>query len=96
MRLARMDAHRAGLLAVIPAIALPPLGVASARATTFSGATSSQPLALDAAGELLAVVNRVQHRSAGTGGVHTLTNAADRQKIVSFLSSIDAATPPIP
>ena len=37
----------------------------------------------------------VTHRSAGTAGVDTLTNAADRAKIVRFLRSIDAATVPI-
>ncbi len=42
------------------------------------------------------VMNNVTHRSAGTGGVDTLTNAADRAKLVQFLLSIDAATPPIP
>ena len=42
------------------------------------------------------VLNNVTHRSAGTGGVDTLTNAADRMKIVRFLLSIDAATAPIP
>jgi len=38
----------------------------------------------------------VTHRSAGTGGVDTLTNAADRAKIVRFLESIDAASVPVP
>ena len=42
------------------------------------------------------VLNNVTHRSAGTAGVDTLTNAADRQKITRFLRSIDAATPPVP
>jgi len=42
------------------------------------------------------VLNNVTHRSAGTGGVDTLTSAADRANVVSFLLSIDAATPPIP
>jgi hypothetical protein len=43
-----------------------------------------------------AVLDNVTHRSAGTAGVDTLTNAADRAKIVRFLESIDAATTPIP
>lgn len=43
-----------------------------------------------------AVMLNVTHRSAGTGGVDTLTAAADRAKLVKFLLSIDAATPPIP
>lgn len=42
------------------------------------------------------VMANVTHRSAGTGGVDTLSNAADRAKIVKFLQSIDAATTPIP
>src|SRR5262249_33118016 len=42
------------------------------------------------------VMLNVTHRSAGTGGVDTLTNAADRAKLVKFIRSIDAATPPIP
>ena len=42
------------------------------------------------------VMNNVTHRSAGTGGVDTLSAAADRAKVVQFLLSIDAATPPIP
>jgi hypothetical protein len=31
-----------------------------------------------------------------TGGVDTLSNASDRARVVQFLRSIDAATPPIP
>jgi cytochrome c peroxidase len=42
------------------------------------------------------VLDNVTHRSAGTGGVDTLTNPADRAFIVRFLQSIDAATTPIP
>jgi YVTN family beta-propeller protein len=42
------------------------------------------------------VLNNVTHRSAGTAGVDTLTNAADRDKVVQFLKSIDANTVPIP
>jgi YVTN family beta-propeller protein len=42
------------------------------------------------------VLDNVTHRSAGTGGVDTLTNAADREKVVRFLLSIDASTVPIP
>ncbi len=49
-----------------------------------------------AAATLGAVLNNVTHRSAGTGGVDTLTNAADRIKLERFLRTIDAATPPIP
>lgn len=49
-----------------------------------------------AATSLDQVMNNVTHRSAGTGGVDTLTNAADRARVVKFLLSIDAATVPIP
>lgn len=49
-----------------------------------------------AAPSLDAVMENVTHRSSGTGGVDTLSNAADRAKVVQFVRSIDAATPPIP
>jgi cytochrome c peroxidase len=42
------------------------------------------------------VLNNVTHRSAGTAGVDTLSNAADRAKVVRFLLSIDSSTVPIP
>jgi YVTN family beta-propeller protein len=42
------------------------------------------------------VMANVTHRSAGTGGVDTLSNAADRAKLVKFLRSIDATTPKFP
>src|SRR5207249_12307010 len=47
-----------------------------------------------AANSLLAVLDNVTHRSAGTGGVDTLADTADRQKLVQFLLSIDARTVP--
>jgi hypothetical protein len=49
-----------------------------------------------AANSLDQVLTNVTHRSAGTGGVDTLTNPADRAIVVKFLQSIDAATTPIP
>jgi len=49
-----------------------------------------------AADSLAAVLNNVTHRSAGTGGVDTLTHAADRQRLIDFLLSIDADTAPFP
>jgi hypothetical protein len=49
-----------------------------------------------AADSLAAVLNNVTHRSAGTGGVDTLTNATDRERLVDFLLSIDAGTVPFP
>ncbi len=45
---------------------------------------------------LSCVLDNVTHRSAGTGGVDTLTNLADRQQLVLFLKSIDRITPPFP
>ena len=49
-----------------------------------------------AAASLDEVLNNVTHRSAGTSGVDTLTSPADRDKVVRFLESIDAASAPIP
>jgi YVTN family beta-propeller protein len=49
-----------------------------------------------AAPTLEAVLENVTHRSAGTGGVDTLTNPQDRAKVVIFLKSIDAKTQPFP
>jgi YVTN family beta-propeller protein len=42
------------------------------------------------------VLNNVTHRSAGTGGVDTLSNSVDRQALVGFLESIDEQTTPFP
>lgn len=42
------------------------------------------------------VLANVTHRSAGTGGVDTLTNPQDRAELVRFLESIDATTPHFP
>jgi YVTN family beta-propeller protein len=49
-----------------------------------------------AASTLDDVLQNVAHRSAGTGGVDTLSSAADRASVVQFLRSIDAASQPIP
>jgi hypothetical protein len=49
-----------------------------------------------AAASLTEVLDNVQHRSAGTSGVDTLSSASDRSKVAVFLQSIDAATVPIP
>jgi YVTN family beta-propeller protein len=49
-----------------------------------------------AATSLDQVLNNVTHRSAGTAGVDTLSNAAERAKLVKFLQSIDASTLPFP
>src|SRR5262249_13835014 len=42
------------------------------------------------------VLNNATHRSAGTGGADTLSNSADRAKLVKFLKSIDTKTPTFP
>jgi YVTN family beta-propeller protein len=49
-----------------------------------------------AASSLDQVMDNVAHRASGTGGVDTLSNAADRAKVVKFLLSIDASTVPFP
>jgi uncharacterized protein (TIGR03437 family) len=41
------------------------------------------------------VMQNVIHRSAGTVGIDTLSNAADRAKVIKFVLSIDASTTPI-
>jgi hypothetical protein len=41
-----------------------------------------------------AVLENVTHRSAGTGGVDTLTNPGDRRELVRFIKSIDRKTTP--
>jgi YVTN family beta-propeller protein len=48
------------------------------------------------ANSLAEAMENVAHRSAGTGGVDTLTNPADRQALVRFLRSINKNTPPFP
>jgi hypothetical protein len=37
-------------------------------------------------------LENVTHRSAGTGGVDTLTDPAAREDVVTFLKSIDTKT----
>ena len=48
-----------------------------------------------AANTLEAVLNSVPHRSAGTTGSDTLTDATQRLHLIKFLLSIDRDTPPI-
>jgi YVTN family beta-propeller protein len=43
---------------------------------------------------VLAVLDLVPHRSAGTGGVDMLGSASDREALARFVESIDASTPP--
>jgi YVTN family beta-propeller protein len=42
------------------------------------------------------VMDLAPHRSAGTGGIDTLTSPTDRASLVRFLKSIDASTEPFP
>ena len=42
------------------------------------------------------VLDNVAHRSAGTGGIDTLSNGGDRKALVRFLESIDEGTPTFP
>ena len=44
---------------------------------------------------VVAVLDLVAHRSAGTGGVDMLGNASDREALARFVESIDASTPPL-
>jgi YVTN family beta-propeller protein len=44
---------------------------------------------------ILAVLDLVPHRSAGSGGVDMLTDAGDREALARFVESIDASTRPI-
>ena len=62
--------------------------------TTFSWLTP-KPTHNGSAVSLDEVMENVVHRSAGTGGVDTLSNASDRGRVVQFLLSIDAGTRPI-
>ncbi len=48
------------------------------------------------ANSLKQVVENVAHRSAGTPGADTLSNATKRDQLVKFLRSIDASTAPFP
>jgi cytochrome c peroxidase len=82
----------------VRANAMPPLGadVFNPASLLSIFAFSESFLHNGAQASLDGVLNNVQHRSAGTGGVDTLTNPADRAFIVRFMQSIDAATTPIP
>jgi YVTN family beta-propeller protein len=42
------------------------------------------------------LLENVPHRSAGTGGVDTLSRSRDRDELIKFLLSIDDDTPPFP
>jgi cytochrome c peroxidase len=56
---------------------------------------ASTPYLHSGAAETLGdVLANVTHRSAGSGGIDTLTSASDRTELVRFLSSIDRSTEP--
>ena len=74
----------------------PPLGANGfVPPSLLSTGSFPQTFLRGAAASLAEVLNNVQHRSAGTAGVDTLTNSLDRDKLARFLESIDAATAPI-
>jgi YVTN family beta-propeller protein len=76
----------------------PPLGAAGYNTPSLLGVFLNRDSFFHggAARSLDEVLQNVTHRSAGTGGVDTLSNAADRAAVVRFLQSIDAASVPIP
>ncbi len=47
------------------------------------------------ADSLEAVMNNVEHRASGTGGIDLLDDSDRRKKLIRFLLSIDSATAPI-
>ncbi len=74
----------------------PPLGADGFVPPSLLSVAFSQTFFHDGVANTLAeTLNNVPHRSAGTGGVDTLTNPVDRDALVRFLRSIDADTPPI-
>src|SRR6185503_963226 len=78
--------------AIVPANGGEGFNIPSLR-SVFAGA----PYLHDGRAETLdAVLDNVVHRSAGTAGVDTLSNASDRQAVVRFLVSIDETTAPCP
>jgi YVTN family beta-propeller protein len=80
------------LAAVPPAVGAAGFNIPSLR-SVFAGAPylhSGQAPTLDD------VLLNVTHRSAGTAGVDTLSNPADRAKLAKFVRSIDAKTPIFP
>jgi YVTN family beta-propeller protein len=81
----------------IRATGAPPLGADGYNPPSLLGIVALGPylhngsvLTLDA------VMDNVAHRSAGTGGVDTLSRAADRKELVEYLKAIDASTTPFP
>lgn len=78
--------------------AAPPLGADGFQPASLLSLFAFQRTFLHNGAEttLNGVLNNVTHRSAGTGGVDTLTNLTDRQKLIRFMQSIDAKTPIVP
>jgi uncharacterized protein (TIGR03437 family) len=81
----------------IRATALAPLGAAGFNPPTLLSLFAFPQTFFHngSADSLDAVMQNVAHRSAGTGGTDKLQNAAQRQQLIKFLLSIDAATAPI-
>ena len=52
-------------------------------------------LGLESRGRFKVENSFITHRSAGTGGIDSLSNPDDRRKLVKFLLSIDASTEPV-
>jgi len=74
-----------------------PLGVVGFNPPSLFSVHETAPYLHSGAAQTLEdVLQNVTHRSAGTGGVDTLSNAADRARIVTFLRSIDQTTPIFP
>jgi len=82
-----MRANQTSVVPALGALGLSPPSLVDAFATAPYLHNGSAPT-------LDAVLENVTHRSAGTGGVDTLTNPNDRARVVEFLRSIDAETPP--
>ena len=64
--------------------------------TAWTFASTPKVVSGVGANSLSAVLDNVTHRSAGTGGVDTLTSPVDRESVVKFLLSIDSEAPAFP
>ena len=72
-----------------------PLGADGYSPPSLLGAHGMAPYLHNGSALTLAdVVESVEHRSAGTGGVDKLSRRRDRERLVAFLNSIDADTEP--
>jgi flagellar hook capping protein FlgD/cytochrome c len=71
----------------------PPLGADGFVPPSLLGAHAFPPYLHNGSAQTIAdVLDNVTHRSAGTGGVDVLTNAADRAALAHYVESIDAST----